>query len=242
MQEKIRDRIKEIIGNDEDYIVGYADLSGLLNHRYQGKNKAIVLGKKLDDDIVDSVSSGPNVQYYNLYNRTNKELADWVHKVGDYIESINCSAIVVEPTLTPEEHTDEFFRNLRYDFSHKMAATRAGLGWIGKTDLFISSRFGPRLRLATVLTDYPFELNSLPIDKSECGECNICVESCPAKAGKGELWNTNIDRDEFFDAFKCRKMCIELSKKNMGFEATICGICVSVCPVGKIKESCLNDR
>src|ERR1019366_2714391 len=34
-------------------------------------------------------------------------------------------------------------------FAHKTAATRAGLGWIGKTGLFVSPEAGTKLRLAT---------------------------------------------------------------------------------------------
>ena len=41
----------------------------------------------------------------------------------------------------------------RPPFPHKTAATRAGLGWIGKTALFVSPEFGPAVRLATVFTD-----------------------------------------------------------------------------------------
>ena len=36
-----------------------------------------------------------------------------------------------------------------------MIATRAGLGWIGKTDLFISKDIGARLRLVSILIDRP---------------------------------------------------------------------------------------
>jgi epoxyqueuosine reductase QueG len=44
-----------------------------------------------------------------------------------------------------------------------MAATRAGIGWIGKKDLLVSEKFGPRNRLASVLTNYPFENLGGPI-------------------------------------------------------------------------------
>jgi len=40
-------------------------------------------------------------------------------------------------------------------FSHKIAATQAGLGWIGKTAVFVSARFGAAVRLTTVFTDLP---------------------------------------------------------------------------------------
>jgi epoxyqueuosine reductase len=114
-----------------------------------------------------------------------------------------------------------------------MAATRAGLGWIGKTALFISKKFGPRLRLVTILIDHPIECANSPIEESRCGKCRVCVEKCPAQAANGKSWNINLDRDEFFNAFKCREKCRELAWKHLKQRISICGLCVSVCPMGK---------
>ena len=121
----------------------------------------------------------------------------------------------------------------RTNFSHKMVATRAGLGWIGKTDLLVSEKFGPRLRLATVLTNYRFDNLGIPITESRCGKCGICVEACPSQAANGNSWNVSLDRDQFYDAFKCRDMCRKLSLERLDKEISICGICVCVCPKGQ---------
>jgi epoxyqueuosine reductase QueG len=48
--------------------------------------------------------------------------------------------------------------------SHKMVATRAGLGWIGKTDLFVSNKYGPRVRLASIRIDAPVSSINKPIN------------------------------------------------------------------------------
>ncbi|OFY64528.1 MAG: hypothetical protein A2V64_08625 [Bacteroidetes bacterium RBG_13_43_22] len=62
-------------------------------------------------------------------------------------------SIAIDPTVTAgtEAYNDEYLRTLTVDISHKMVATRAGLGWIGKSDLLISREFGPRLRLVSML-------------------------------------------------------------------------------------------
>jgi epoxyqueuosine reductase QueG len=113
-----------------------------------------------------------------------------------------------------------------------MVATRAGMGWIGKTDLFISKQYGPRLRLVSILIKTPVSPKSKPINKSRCGSCNICIEKCPAKAANGLLWNINVKREEFFDAWKCRRQCAEFGSTRFNMDVRICGICVAVCPVG----------
>ncbi len=227
----IENKVFSLIPDKYEYINGFADLSGLLDGKYENYNYAIVIGKKLDDKIIDSIKDGPSGEYFNLYNETNKDLSELAGKISEKLSSLNIKNLVIEPTVTEEEVGE--IKNLSYDFSHKMAATRAGLGWIGKTALFVSEKFGTRLRLATILTDYPLKCENMPVDESKCGKCSICVEACPAGAATGKLWNKDMKRDDFYNPFKCLQKCKELTLKNMGEEKSICGICISVCPVGR---------
>ena len=229
----IEKEIKELIPDEEEYLVGFADMTGLLVDKYKGFNFAVVTGQKLDDSVMDSVEAGPNREYYEHYIKTNKDLSELARKISRMLSLLEISNLIIEPTLSSKAINNRYYKTLRYDFSHKMAATRAGLGWIGKTGLFISEKFGPRLRLATILIDYTLQRGKEPINESKCGSCKICVEKCPAGAANGLLWNVNIDRDQFYDAFKCREKCIELTPKNLNAAKYICGICVSVCPIGK---------
>ena len=55
-----------------------------------------------------------------------------------------------------------------------------------------------------------------------------------AQAANGKLWNIKIDRDEFYDAFKCRDKAKEISLAATGQnDDEICGICIAVCPAGR---------
>ena len=135
----------------------------------------------------------------------------------------------MEPTRSDAELEDNYLQTLRVNFSHKMAATRAGLGWIGKTDLLVSHAFGPRVRLAAMLLDYPGFSAGTPETESRCGACDLCVQACPAQAAQGLPWRAGVDRDEFFNAFKCREKCRELSLKNLGEAISLCGRCIAVC-------------
>lgn len=229
----IEEEITELIPDEDEYLTGFADMSGLLADKYKDYNAAIVVGKKLDGSIMDAVAEGPTAEYYRHYRQTNKDLSALIHKISAKLSSLAIANLVIEPTLSSKILREQYYTTLRYDFSHKMAATRAGLGWIGKTGLFISEKFGPRVRLATILLDYPLQPAKEPVNESKCGSCKLCVEKCPANAAKNLLWNKNIDRDQFYDAFKCREKCLELTRKYLNEPLYVCGICVSVCPIGR---------
>jgi epoxyqueuosine reductase len=225
----------------EGYIYGFSNLSGLLNRKYADYSYAISIGKKLNDAIINELEgSGPTKKYYDHYREINKELEELLNNISAKLKAINIDSVIIRPTFEDSELDDAYFKTLITDFSHKMAATRAGLGWIGKTDLFVSEKYGPRLRLATVLTNAELPASMSPCDESRCGSCDICVAKCPAKAANGISWNIGTERNSFFDAFKCRDKCRELAKNNLDVNVSICGICVSVCPIGKRVHS--NER
>ena len=232
----IKNIISEILPLENDYLIGYARLTDLLPEKYRGLDYAVVLARKLDDRIIDAIIDGPNIEYYTHYNEVNLELAKVAHSLADTIRLQGSKSLVIEPTIHDKDLDKIFFKTLRFDFSHKMAATRAGLGWIGKTALFISGKYGPRVRLVTVLTDYPLSYCTEPINESQCGSCDLCVQHCPAQAANGKLWNIHIDRNEFFDPFACRKKALELSYQNFSKEISLCGKCIVVCPIGKIQR------
>lgn len=63
----------------------------------------------------------------------------------------------------------------------RIAAVAAGLGEIGYSKVFLSPQFGPRQRLAMLLTDAPLEPD--PIFEGEiCDRCMLCVKECSGQA------------------------------------------------------------
>jgi epoxyqueuosine reductase len=216
----------------EDFIYGYADLRGFLRPGLSGFNYGISIGKRLDDNIIDAIKEGPTLEYYYYYKNINRELGHLSKSISSELEEHGIEALAFEPTITEDEKliNAEYQRILTVDLSHKMVATRAGLGWIGKTDLFISEKFGPRLRLVSILFKPKPSGTGSPVQKSKCGNCRICVKKCPAQAANGKLWNFKVHRDEFFDAHKCRAMCRKLASEKFNIDISICGICVSACP------------
>ena len=216
----------------EEFIFGFADLSHLIDKSFGEYQFGISIGKKLNERIVNGIYNGPTLSYYQHYRQVNDELSALSQAIAADLKPLGISVRPTEPTVTTEELDTVYASDLRTKLSHKMVATRAGLGWIGKSDLFISKSFGPRLRLVTLLTNFPLESKNEPIEISKCGSCNICMNRCPAGAINGKLWDISVDRDEFFDAFKCREKCKEFGEKNLKANIRVCGICVAVCPFG----------
>ena len=230
---RIDEFLREILPPDE-YIFGYADLTGLLAEKYGKFSRAVSIGRKLDDAVIDELpEKGPTRAYLNHYHGVNRELERMLETLSAGLRADGAGTLAVRPTFRDDELDETHRSTLITDFSHKMAATRAGLGWIGKTDLFVSKRFGPRLRLATLLTDAPLPAAPETCDESLCGGCTVCVEGCPARAANGKAWNIHRQRDYFFDAFRCRNSCRELSRRNLSEDISLCGICVALCPVGR---------
>jgi len=221
-----------------DFIYGFADLRGLLGEEFINYPVGISIGKKLNERILDSIEIGPTQEYYEHYRAMNLCLQKITAGICSDLREQGISCTEVSPTvvMTSEEFSP-YAKDLRYKFSHKMTGTRAGLGWIGKTDLFVSKVFGPRLRLVSILLEDMVPDTGKPIIKSRCGNCEICVVKCPVNASNGLPWDIHTDRDVFFDAHKCREQCGKFGLDLFQNETRICGICVSVCPLGKSKEA-----
>jgi len=73
--------------------------------------------------------------------------------------------------VSPDKPAPDVFLHLR------IAAVCAGLGEIGYTKMFLSPQFGPRQRLAAVLTDAPLEPDPL-FDGQLCDRCLECAKAC----------------------------------------------------------------
>ena len=233
----IKNIIEKHLVPSHEYVYGFADLRGLLPEKYSGYEYGMSIGKKLDDTVIDKLANGPTLEYYKHYNDVNRDLANLTANISTDLSKNDIHSLPVVPTISVgSKEYARYMKSLSYDISHKMVATRAGLGWIGKTDLLISYAVGPRLRLVTILLNKDPGCFEVPVGQSKCGDCNICVSKCPAHAANGLLWDINTHRDQFFDAFKCREKCGELAKYLLDVDERICGLCVSVCPKGKIRH------
>ncbi len=63
----------------------------------------------------------------------------------------------------------------------RIAAVAAGLGEIGYSNLLLTPEFGPRQRVAAIITDAPLEPDPL-FEGKLCDRCMLCVKNCPGHA------------------------------------------------------------
>lgn len=181
----------------------------------------ITIGVRMSNAVIDMIQDGPTHTYFHNYRTANALLDRCTLLAVGMLMREGYRGIAVPASQTVDRG------GLRGLVSHKLAAAEAGLGYIGKSAAFISEAFGPGVRLATVLTDYPAcEHVSKRLDK-DCGDCTACVKACPAGAILGKNYRPGLPREDFFDAELCSSY-MKKAYQHIG-RGAVCGICIAAC-------------
>lgn len=177
----------------------------------------------MNPHIMAGIQSGPNQAYADEYSRVNSRINMLSEALATFINDRDYRS----RALAASDRTDKV--NIKGDFPHKTAATRAGLGWVGRHCQLITRPFGSWVRLGTVFIDMELPCGP-PVERHFCGRCQRCVEACPAKALQGKAWYPGVPRKEILDVRACDKW----KKENyyQYHKGHNCGICSAVCPYG----------
>jgi reductive dehalogenase len=118
-------------------------------------------------------------------------------------------------------------------------AIDAGLGQLGRMGLLMTPKYGPRVRLAKVITDMPLVPDS-PIEfgvTEFCESCLLCAEHCPSSAvnegqrtWEGQSPSNNPGSYKWYIH----------SEKCYDFNGFSCSNCKRVCPFTKPNNSWLH--
>jgi epoxyqueuosine reductase QueG len=227
-------RIKNLAESWGADFIGVADLSpardaileqgGAMVAEYP---RAVSIGIALIDSIVDQLPQRTEravaINYrHHCYDVINQRLDLIVSRLSSVLQGEGYRTLPVPASKVVNDV------KLCADFSHKMAAHLAGLGWIGKSCLLINPKAGSRVRWATVLTDAPLNVTGEPLEE-QCGTCEKCVEICPVNAFTGQPFRKNESREVRFDASRCDCYFAKMEEQD---ELAVCGLCLYVCPVG----------
>ncbi len=187
---------------------------------------AVSIVYRLSDSILKTIDGQPSIMYYHHYRTVNQKLDLLALTAVNLIEREGYSAFPVAASQSLNTNKDEY----RAVFSHKTAAVLSGLGFIGKSGLFITPQYGSKVRLATVLCDMPL-CDEKPVLSSRCGSCTKCKDACPAGAIKGAEYLPGSSRDTIFDAEKCSAHM--KTYKHIG-RGAVCGLCIKACPFNRL--------
>ncbi len=213
--------LSSLLHNEGASLVGFGDISAL---DYQGFTSCVALAVMIPAKVIAGIKNGPTRDYFDSYHELNARLNALAELAAKYLSDRGHRALPQTTTTVVESP------GYRTPVPHKTCATRAGLGWIGKSTLLVTEEYGPAVRLSSVLTDAEFDSVSEPINVSRCGSCTACASACPGQAIKGALWDVNAPLESLVDVEDCRKAARALAADMIGEQITLCGKCIETCP------------
>ncbi len=189
----------------------------------------IVVGVRV---LADTVK--PNLLLSALHHITlNLYHNQIAYDVGRLLDDHDFKAVVVPHrigNMDPDLRKSPDYMNIYpklFCVSTRHAAVEAGIGIFGKSRLLITPRFGPRQRLAAIVTDAEFAPDE-KITSAEAGRlcptgCTSCIDACPGRAisSDGLAWE------------KCNDV-IRPHNGQYGYSA--CSECMTSCPIGKNRK------
>jgi epoxyqueuosine reductase QueG len=203
------DRLNDIVVANNGALFGVADYSKESGGEYP---YAISTAVALSRGVLDTIEKEPTRVYQYHYRTANTLLDQIALKLVNAIEGSGFRSLHVPASQITN------WADVSGDISHRYIAVKAGLGFIGRSALLVTPRFGAQVRLVSVLTDMPLDTNE-PIE-GDCGNCRACIKPCPAKA----IGETVDD----FDREACLEKLRYFKKHLVGQH--ICGVCVKACP------------
>jgi len=191
-----------------------------------GAKSVIVVGVRVLPDTIK-----PNLLLSALHHITLNMYHNRIaYDIGRLLDDHGYSAVVVPHRIgnfDPELRKSGDYMNIYpklFGISTRHAAVEAGLGILGKSRLLITPRFGPRQRVAAVITDAVLNPDK-KITKNEAGKlcppsCQACIKACPGKAlsNEGIAWE------------KCNEV---IKPHNSMYGYSACSQCMIACPAGK---------
>jgi epoxyqueuosine reductase len=209
--------------------VGFSFLGDVLPQRYAALPYGVTLLCRLSQFVVDEIMNGeepgPTYAYFHHYRTVNAFLDREALWVASMLQRAGARALPVAASQSVGDMGP--YSGI---FPHKTGAVRAGLGWIGRNALLVTPQYGPRVRLATVLTDFPLPISE-PQPMPGCGDCQECVAACPAAALTGETFQPGRPRSSLLDAAACSAH-MKRAYQQIG-RGAVCGVCMAVCPYGR---------
>ena len=208
MTDKINTTLQEL-GAD---FINFVNIKGLTTKANKNCSVAILFGLTLSRGYLQEVMDTPD--YVQTMVRRNSDFSDdelyHTQLIADKMSDMMATLLkfsgyeAYSHSENNQIETGYFDRTaLKTPLPHKTIARLASIGWIGKNNLIVSPYYGSAICFGMVSTNAPVHIVSDHPKKTECMNCNICVEMCKPKALKGHLWDLKTKREDMIDAHKC---------------------------------------
>jgi len=186
----------------------------------------ICIGYRLNCAPIQNLPASRSA-YMLEHDYANRHLDQASQKIARFLEERGFDAIGFDSGAGFYHEAGKTPERFAGDFSHKHAAVACGLGKFGLNNLVLSPKWGPRIRLSTIVTNAQLKYD-LPLEENPCltPECEECVKICPVHALDGWKGRYNPEKGWVIDKKKCYDYIFTTLKGQR------CGLCIKVCPVG----------
>lgn len=195
--------------------VGFADVDGL-SSEFTDLPNGISIVLKIPKRAMKYVEEEDYESYWSCFHSQIDKLTEISLKGEKYIKNLGYNAFA----LTMDRNECDM-KKLLSILPYKTIATKSGMGWIGRSALFVTPEYGSAVALGGILTDMPLELG-VPITDSQCDDCENCQNACPVDAINPQKWNDRLNREDIIDIETCREYIVDQYKNGLGCTKCMC--------------------
>lgn len=195
--------------------VGFADVDGLASE-FTDLPNSISIVLKIPKRAMKYVEEEDYESYWSCFHSQIDKLTEISLKGEKYIKNLGYNAFAL--TMNRNECD---MKKLLSILPYKTIATKSGMGWIGRSALFVTPEYGSAVALGGILTDMPLELG-VPITDSQCDDCENCQNACPVDAINPQKWNDRLNREDIIDIETCREYIVDQYKNGLGCTKCMC--------------------
>jgi len=169
-------------------------------------SRAVSIALQIPAAVFNQISERPTPVYASIYQTANRILDEIAFKTAIALQKDGFYYLPIPASQVLD--TNNWYGAI----SHKAVARMAGLGRQGRNLLLITPQYGSRVRLVTVLTTAPLNIDQ-PV-KNRCKTCTACRDACPAGAIKGIVTEDHYkNRNEALYFSRCAEKLWENSQR-----------------------------
>lgn len=209
---------------DEDFLKHYLINEGISKVGYtkvtvddfSNLNYGIALVLKLPKEAIEALLNDEFKKYWKIFHKQIDKLTEIALNTEKLIKDNGYDAFAL--TMQRNECDME---KLLSKLPYKTLATSSGLGWVGRSALFVCEEYGSAVALSGILTDMPLKIAE-PITDSYCDDCEECQKACPVDAINPTKWNARLNRNDIIDIDVCSQYVIDQFKAGLGCSKCLC--------------------